>query len=236
MDLLPEDPVGLFKDVNPLFDIPTYNLSFSDAGKFIIPGPYTLASVLKDVKGIYPSFDSYVIALADYLSKELSELPFNIGFVQFDEPYLVWKQLSRKHRDAIIQSYEILRDYIGARTAIINTFFGDASGILPFLIDLDGYGIGIDFLKTNPLELEDYDFSSKFLQAGIVDSQNFKTDDGKKVNPINQRLYTKLIELLLSTNPERLFLTSTGPLEFLPRDIADQKIRQLANLIAGGEF
>ncbi len=236
---LPNTASVLISDVHSLSDENSYSHDFLSGkrGRIIIPGPVSFASLISKESNPYSKMEDLIEASGDYLAAELLTLPEQYVEIQYDEPSLVWERIPRTLRPAITSAYDKLSRVTDGKKTIISTYFESCENILSFLLDLPVSGVGVDFTKTNILSISDYSFAGKILQAGIVDAQNYiPNEEGELDNSINQ-LLANYVSGLNELNPDEIVVTPTTGLEYLPREIADQKLRQIAdivNIVKGG--
>jgi methionine synthase II (cobalamin-independent) len=201
----------------------------------IIPGPFSLVSLLNigEVNNSSPHYSSMqkaILDAAEMIAHEISVFPSNIAEIQLDEPLFVWKSLPRHIYPILTQAYQKIRSKNPSKTLIINTYFEDVTPILSFLLNLPIDGIGIDFHSTNLVQISNFSFKDKIVQAGIIDSRNFIPTPEGKLNYSNKKFLVKMCEMIAEINPRELIITSNTGLEFLPKPIADSYVSLLAEI------
>ncbi|MHA2097231.1 MAG: hypothetical protein ACW99A_00985 [Candidatus Kariarchaeaceae archaeon] len=234
VEKFPENAEVVNSDVHSLSDDNSYSHNYVEGktAKIILPGPYSFVKLVQATNNnVYPSEGETIIAAGEYLAEEVDSLSPNYLEIQFDEPYFVWERVSRNNREYIKSAYEAIQSKIGNRRSIINTFFEDASNLISFLLDLPTSGFGIDFQKSNILNLSEYSFENKILQAGIIDAQNFAPKSDGSLDQSQNKFYSKVLSSLLELNPSELIVSSTTSLDYLPREIADEKLEQVGELV-----
>ena len=186
--------------------------------KAVLPGPVTFARL--SIDDHYRDHEKFTLAVARVLAQEAFELQAaGCPIVQFDEPALL---------DAP-EDLELAKKAIGVATKEIDeavtllvTYFGDAKrlGTELFSLPVDGFGLdlvshveSIELTRSVPVGIN--------LQAGIVDARN------TKLEPVDQ-LVAAIEELASVVGPERLTVSPSCGLEFLPRDKARAKLQRLA--------
>ena len=228
----PDIPNVIKDDIHSLTEERTFSKkNYTDSSRVILPGPYTLIKLIKiNSNQIYPSIGDAVIAAGQYLSKEIRDLPDNVIEIQFDEPYLVWERVLRNVRSSILDAYSTIKKST-SKKLIVNTYFGDANPAFSLLLELPVDGVGIDFINTNLISLSEYDLKNKILQAGVVDSQNFVPDGKGDLFVKNKKFMINFIHSLYELDPKEILVCSNTGLDYLPQNIANQKIKQIGSIV-----
>jgi 5-methyltetrahydropteroyltriglutamate--homocysteine methyltransferase len=188
--------------------------------KVVLPDPLTFVDCAEDRH--YGSREKLLFAYCDcVLHPELEQLSKSgVKYIQFSAPSLVARfRNGPVARDELTQLSEALRGALrGVRSRTgYHTFFGDASPYLPDLIDiLPTDDIGFDLTQTDPDLLPN---SSKGIIAGIVDSRSSYIETP---NEISRRL-GRLLD-----RSRTLILTPSADLQYVPRAVADAKLKNLA--------
>ncbi|MDA4111952.1 MAG: hypothetical protein OK439_05395 [Thaumarchaeota archaeon] len=203
-------------------------LSLADGGKtkrkISIPGPYTLASLVDDRK--YESKQDLVEDFAKVLKKLLKALR-ELGFqsVQINEPSLVFRYgvsalTNKKELKAFISAFN--DNFKSPPLEIsLHTYFGDCSQILDRLIDLEGVSeIGVDFTQTSLDSIEKVRFGDKGLACGCIDGRNSLVESPDWIADYCQ-------EAVRTLKPAGLVILPSSELKYLPRNVADEKIRSI---------
>jgi 5-methyltetrahydropteroyltriglutamate--homocysteine methyltransferase len=109
-------------------------------------------------------------------------------------------------------------DGISAETGVY-TWFGDAAGILPALLDTPADVIGLDFVAGpgNWEALKGVQFGKK-LGFGIVDGRNTRLETPQQIADAVKRV-SDLVP------PERLYVNPSCGLEYVPRETAFDKLK-----------
>lgn len=184
--------------------------------KVVLTGPYTLAMHSKNL--VYKDFKSFVMDTAKALNKEILALKkAGCAFLQVDEPMIV---KNKKDIMLFCDAFNALVDGAGDLRVGLNTYFGDISGIYKDLMKLPFQVMGLDFVEGKEnVKLVKKDFP-KELQAGIVNARNTKME--------NKEALKKTIRQLAKTvEPHCLYVSTNCSLEFLPRDRAKDKIKNM---------
>ena len=186
--------------------------------KAVIPGPVTFARLSVDEH--YSNHENFTLAIASVLAQEAFELAAaGARHIQIDEPALLEApedlDLARRALDLIT------RDLQGVET-ILATYFGDAKRLGPELFELPADAFGLDLVAgpENRGLIEDLPLG-KGVQAGVVDARNTRLEDVDDL----ARTIGSLAE---AVGDDRLRVSPSCGLEFLPRDRAEAKLKRLS--------
>ncbi len=192
--------------------------------KALITGPYTLAALSTDSH--YGDRRPLVLALAEALHQEAKALAAaGASVIQVNEPAI----LRHKEDGPLLQeAITIMLDGIDAETALY-TWFGDADGILPLLMDLPVDVIGLDFVSGpgNWEAIKRISFN-KVLGFGIIDARNTRMEPVEEIAAQIRR-----VSEIVPT--ERLYVNPSCGLEYLPREVAFEKLKRLAEGVRHAE-
>lgn len=188
--------------------------------KAVLPGPYTMAALCSDEH--YGDSTALLRDLAQALNAEAVELAAaGAAVVAFDEPALA-QGAGRPPGDLSLFASvapALIRG-IGAPTQI-QTFFGGVAALGPAFFELPFQIFGLDLVAA-PDDEEllgsfppDRDFS-----AGIVDGRNTKLESLQGLSDKIRRLQAEI--------GDRLWVSPSCGLEFLPREAAQRKCARLA--------
>ena len=138
-------------------------------------------------------------------------------------------ELERRATKEVIELQEeigidILVDGLTAEKALY-LYFGDVDGIYPQVLDLPVDLIGLDFVAgaRNEALLRKTPCTKK-LGLGVVDARNSKLES---VEQIAERIRA----LSDGLDPDRVHVSPSSGLEFLPREVAQEKLRRLAQAV-----
>ncbi len=192
--------------------------------KALITGPYTLAALSADSH--YNDRRRLVLDLAEALNQEAKALAAaGAPLIQVNEPAII------KHKDdapLLREAIAKMLDGVGAETALC-TWFGDADGILPQLLDLPLDVIGLDFVRGpanwDALARGPY---TKRLGFGIVDARNTRLESEDEIAEQIKRISGLVPVDRLDVNP------SCG-LEYLPREVAFEKLKRMVEGVRRAE-
>ena len=184
--------------------------------KAVITGPYTLARLSQ--QGCYGDLRTLVLDLAQVLNQEALALQAaGAPVIQFDEPAI----LKYKEDMPLLQkASEIVTRGLRTKTALC-TYFKDASGLTPALYHLPFQVIGLDFAwGPRNFDLLDGFPQDKELAVGLLDARNTRLEPVEEIVAAVRRV-SRHIPL------ERLHLSPSCGLDFLPRQNARQKLARL---------
>lgn len=192
--------------------------------KAVLTGPYTLARLSVDEH--YRSTEALAMAFAEALNQEAKALQqAGATFIQFNEPAIV------EHKEDFPDFRHVsgrLVDGVTAETAVY-FYFGDVDGIYPQVLDLPFDLIGLDFVMgaANEALLHRTPFTKK-LGLGIMNARN------TRLEPADQ-LVERIRTLSKGLPPEHLHVSPNAGLEFLPREVAQAKLKRLADAVRQAE-
>ncbi len=185
--------------------------------KAVIPGPITFARLSVDEH--YGDHDDFVRAIARVLAQEAFELQAaGARIIQIDEPALL---NAPEDLGLAKEALDIVTAELGEAELVLVTYFGDAKRLGSELFDLPVHRVGLDFVAgPENRELISSLPSDKKLQAGVVDARNTMLEDAAEL----QRTIETLAE---HVGPDRLTVSPSSGLEFLPREKARAKLERL---------
>ena len=152
------------------------------AKKAILPGPFTFATMAEDNAhaSLADLVDDVAHALRDVVM-ELSKAGY--AFFQFSEPSLCYGKVSKDDLKIATNAFETCAKGINGKTCV-QTYFGDASGIIDLLLDFDTDFIGLDFYATPLDTLREHDFN-KGLGCGCIDGRNSLLESSEDLRKLN---------------------------------------------------
>lgn len=189
--------------------------------KLILPDPYTFVS-LSDNKSNLKQ-DEILFQYAEALNQEILKLQakYEIGQVQLSAPSLVWHKLDKDILESVKDAIgEMLKGVIAEK--MIHLYFGSGLNALPAVLDYEVDVIGFDLTYTNLNSLTDYDIGR--IALGIVDGRNSLIED-------LEILVRKIDKYLDKREPETVYITPSCELEFLPKDIANEKVKLISRIV-----
>lgn len=188
--------------------------------KAVIPGPLTFAKLSVDEH--YGNEREFTLALARVLAQEAFELEAaGARVIQIDEPALLNAP----------EDLALAREAVGlavgelkSSQAILATYFGDAKRLGAELFEFPVDAFGLDFVSGPAnFELLDAFPDDKRLQAGIVDARNTKLETEDSLKETIDRLTSNV-------DADRLSISPSSGLEFLPREKARAKLKALGDI------
>lgn len=185
--------------------------------KAVIPGPVTFAHLSVDEH--YGDHYAFVRAIARVLAQEAFELQAaGASVIQIDEPAL----LNAPEDLALAkEALDLVTAELNEAELVLATYFGDAKRLGSELFDLPVHGFGLDLVAgPENRELLASLPEDKKLQAGIVDARNTMLEDAGEL----QRTIEELVD---GIGAERLIVSPSSGLEFLPREKARAKLERL---------
>jgi 5-methyltetrahydropteroyltriglutamate--homocysteine methyltransferase len=184
--------------------------------KAVLPGPYTLARLSRDEH--YRSLEKCVMAYAEALNQEALALQeAGAAFIQLNEPAIV------KHKTDLplfLRAIERTLEGVTAERALY-VYFGDVDGLYPQVLNLPIDVLGLDFVAgaRNPEVLKTAPFT-KTLGLGLIDARNTKMESVEQVVEGLRRVQ-EIVSL------DRVRLSPSCGLEFLPREVAQAKLARM---------
>jgi 5-methyltetrahydropteroyltriglutamate--homocysteine methyltransferase len=184
--------------------------------KAVLPGPYTLARLSRDEH--YHSLEKCVMAYAGALNREAMALQeAGAAFIQFNEPAIV-----RHKTDLPLFQRAIERTLEGVSAErALYLYFGDVDGLYPQVLDLPIDVLGLDFVTgAHNLEVLKTAPFTKTLGVGLVDARNTKVEGVEQIVEGLRRV-REIVSL------DRVHLSPSCGLEFLPREVAQAKLARM---------
>jgi 5-methyltetrahydropteroyltriglutamate--homocysteine methyltransferase len=186
--------------------------------KVILPGPYTLASLLDNKSG--ETVQALAHRLGRLLAEEVREL-HGLGYrtFQFQEPHLVVHPPTGPLAESVVTGYEAIAEAANSSTTWVWTFFAAAGAAWPVLDRLPVSGIGVDLAETEPESFRTF-AKPKALGLGCVDPTTTLPEDPDEVVRL-------ALEVEARVHPSSILLGPGGPLDLLPFESAKKKLELL---------
>jgi methionine synthase II (cobalamin-independent) len=143
--------------------------------------------------------------------------------IHLQEPWLVYFGMQADDWDDFAKSVGEIREATEGATLVLNTYFGDAGPHIDRLRSLPIDALGIDFAETDLDELGTG--WNVGLLAGVIDGRRSPLEPVQSTADFATRAAA-------TTGAPSLFVSSNCDLEFLPRDLARQKILRLGEIAA----
>jgi 5-methyltetrahydropteroyltriglutamate--homocysteine methyltransferase len=182
--------------------------------KAAVCGPLTFATLAED--GHYRSLEDRTLAVADAVAAEIRGLgKAGATLVDVEEPALV----AHPEHFALARA-AIERLAAGGVPLALQTYFFPADPLLDALAAFPVAQIGIDVRSRETHVLEKLNTVRQTVVLGIVDARNTRVETESEL--------VGLIEAALTRIPaDYLWLAPTTGLEYLPHDVAVQKLKAL---------
>jgi len=194
------------------------------AVKPVVTGPYTLARLSIVENGRYKSFEKLVEDYSVAVAEEVKALAgAGAAIIQIDEPAIL---KNKEDVDLFSSALRLLVNVKGNARLALYTYFGDAAWLYRTLQESPADIVGIDFTYNQKLaSMIAHDGSRKPLGLGLIDGRNTKTDDEREVR--------RDLDLLLpAIKGGSCYLNPSCGLEYLPRDRAFMKLKNMARIAA----
>jgi methionine synthase II (cobalamin-independent) len=190
--------------------------------KVTLPGPYTFSELSENLHYATQSDLLTAVATAQHeIIKRLKDA--GVSQFQLSEPCLVYrpyreKPLGGQELDNALVAIQKVVESIQAKFSV-QTYFGDATTILPNLLKLPVQTVGFDLFETDYSQLKFE--TTKKLALGIIDGRESNAESPKWIAETATRVSKHL------TGGD-LVLVPNSDLKFVPRKVADVKARALA--------
>jgi 5-methyltetrahydropteroyltriglutamate--homocysteine methyltransferase len=168
-----------------------------------------------------------MVELAQGVLRPVAQALVARGFemVHLQEPWMVYFGIARGDWKPFADALGAVRDGLSGSEGklVLHTYFGDAAPYAAQLRELPVDAVGFDFVQTDPEAL------GSEWPVGILGG----TMDGRS-SPIEPLEQTAVFarQILETLSPPDLYLSSNCELEFLPRDVARQKVLRLGEISA----
>jgi len=192
--------------------------------KVTLPGPYTFSQLSEN-----KHYKNYADLLFDIATaeREIIRRLKNEGVTlfQLSEPCLVYQPYRESFRDqsevdlALGAIRSLVKDSPG--DFVVQTYFGDAAPLLPALLNLPIFGVGIDLFETDISSFNEQEKTSKAFVLGVVDSRESFVEDANWIADTARKFSEKV-------DARQLVLASNSDLKFVPQGIANQKLEALS--------
>ncbi|HET9808901.1 MAG TPA: hypothetical protein VFQ66_04340 [Candidatus Limnocylindria bacterium] len=182
--------------------------------KAAVCGPLTFATLAEDHH--YKSLEDRTLAVADAIAKEIRGLgAAGATLVDVEEPALV----AHPEHFALARA-AVERLAVAGVPLALQTYFFPADPLLDALAAFPVAQVGVDVRSRDTHALERLNALRQTIVLGIVDARNTRVETESEL--------VKLIEAALRQIPaDYLWLAPTTGLEYLPHDVAVQKLKAL---------
>ena len=188
--------------------------------KAVLTGPYTLARSSVDENGGSGGFDKMLEGYTAALAAEIAALAADgATVIQIEEPALLRYLDDFPRFEQCLTALAMNKDSSQLALAV---YFGDPAAVYDQLQTLPVDILGLDFTYSPGLvDRVASSGTARTLMLGLVDGRNTRLEDPAATA-------RQLEKLARGAGLNRAYLSPSCGLEYLPRDRARQKIRQLA--------
>ncbi|MFX0206744.1 MAG: hypothetical protein ACFFDT_12225, partial [Candidatus Hodarchaeota archaeon] len=160
----------------------------------------------------------------NYLSKQ------GFSHIVIDESSITWEKFNGDTSSLLVDLWnQIISD--SSLKVILHTYHRLTEGKLQMLLDSNAWAIGIDCIRNDTKKLVQQDFDGKTLLAGVIDSQSYLRDANTELIVENSHDLVKLGVDLAEVRSNHIILAPTTRLEFVPRSVADRKLKHLGEAL-----
>lgn len=188
--------------------------------KAVLPGPFTLAKLSLDQH--YNNIDKLTLDLAEILNQEAQELEkAGAKYIQLDEPSLCYNP---DKTDLAVKAIEKTFDRVNSKK-ILYFYFGSIKNLFSRILDVPVDVIGIDVV-SKPENLDvvlDSDFKQELI-LGALDARNTKIES-------EDELFTLFDKVTNKIRPEKIYISPSCGLEFLPHEAAVKKLKKMTEAV-----
>lgn len=184
--------------------------------KAAVCGPLTFGTLAAQ-DDHYASLEDRVLAVADAVAREIEGLKAaGVTLIDVEDPAIV---ALPKHIELAREAYVRL-----ARTGVnlcLATYFFPADPVLETLASFPVYAIAIDVRSRDTTAFDRLDaFRNQVVVLGAVDARNTRLETADEIAGYGERA-------LRLVPDDRLWLSPTTSLEYLPHDVAKAKVAAL---------
>jgi 5-methyltetrahydropteroyltriglutamate--homocysteine methyltransferase len=195
--------------------------------KAILPAPYTFTKLAEN--RFYKSERELMFTFAEVLNREIRSLTeAGFKYIQLSDPALVYNPLEEEFpKDLLADVKEALRitlKNINVKVCL-QTFFGDFTRILPEALEFPVDDLGIDLYETDIKKLKEYTFE-KGVALGLIDARSSLMEDENEIADVAR----EIIEAIYPSKMRDVFICPNCDLEFLPWEIAREKIKAMGRI------
>lgn len=188
--------------------------------KAVLPGPFTLAKLALDQH--YNNIDKLTLDLAEILNQEVRELEkAGAKYIQLDEPSLCYNS---DKIELAMKAIEKTFDNINCKK-VLYLYFGNVKSLFPRILDTSVDVIGIDVVskRENLNVILDNNFAKELI-LGCLDARNTKIETEGELFDLFEKVTKKI-------PPEKLYISPSGGLEFLPHEAAVKKLHRMVEAV-----
>jgi 5-methyltetrahydropteroyltriglutamate--homocysteine methyltransferase len=185
-----------------------------------LPSPYLFSRAAQTTR----DRNELMVELGSAVLRPVAEALAGRGYrvIQLQEPWLVYFGADQDAWVPFEKALGEIREGIGGQAELVlHTYFGDAAPVIDRLRNLPLDAVGIDLVETDPEALgKDWNVG---VLAGCLDGRS------SIVEPVEGTVQF-LRRLADAVGAPRLFISSNCDLEFLPRDVAREKVLRLGEI------
>ena len=187
--------------------------------KVVLTGPVTLAALSKIETSVYNT-KSLAETLAGFIRDEIETLAeVGVEVVQIEEPALSANIDLLPVLKSVFKNLELEDTELS-----LALYFSDVSAVYEKLQDLNVDSLLLDFTYSSTLSKKiEAVGSDKKIGLGLFDGRNTRLEKREEVFPVLEKLLPRL------SNRDHFLTTSSG-LEYLPRDRALKKLKNMSSL------
>ncbi|MDP9300590.1 MAG: hypothetical protein M3P43_06810, partial [Actinomycetota bacterium] len=169
--------------------------------------------------------NALMLALAGEVLRPVAEALAGRGYrlIHLQEPWLAYHGIEAGDWDDLEKALTGIGEVTGDAALVLHVYFGDAGPHVDRLRRLPVDAVGIDFVQTDPGSLgSNWEVG---LVAGCLDGRSSPIESDEGTADFVQRVAETL-------RPPAVYLSSNCELEYLPRDVARQKVLRLGEVSA----
>lgn len=195
-------------------DVDTEKISrfFRFGNLAILPGPYTIKTFSEGLS---------MLEISEVISHIIRNLK-GYEYIYLQEPSLVFypdESIQKEYGNCV----DTIKSACENAKLIINTYFAPVNPILEFLLSLNIDGFGVDFTFNDIEYIRKVWRRDVGIVAGIVDTTNSLIEEYRDVE--------RVIKGILDMDVPFAIFTGSADFEFLPRRIADIKVKNLKSFL-----
>jgi 5-methyltetrahydropteroyltriglutamate--homocysteine methyltransferase len=192
--------------------------------KLILPEPFTM--VMLSHRRLQVSPKELAVDVARLLAEEVTHFikgtGLHVELLQLSAPYVVSRRLNPSEVDAVAESVKVLKRKTGSRVQL-HTFFYPLGNATGWIADAGADVVGFDATVTSLDEVLNSGLRGE-VAVGIVDSRSSRVERPEEV--------MGLLRVLADAGFNRIHLTTTTDLEYVPPEVARSKLGALREIRA----
>ncbi|MFX1508657.1 MAG: hypothetical protein ACFFDC_21450 [Promethearchaeota archaeon] len=199
-----------------------------------LPGPFTFSravSISSNGSKVYKTQDSLMIDFSTILQEEISYLSTEgYSHIVLDESSITWEKINSDTSSLLLDLWNQIVSNSSLKI-ILHTYHHLTEAKLQMLLESNAWAVGIDLIRNSPQKLMEQSFNGKTLLAGLIDSQSYLRDADNKLVVEETSDLVNVGRKLEETQSSHIILAPSTRLEFVPRSVADLKLRQLGKAL-----